>query len=137
VPRRTSNGIDSNRLLLVTAVLSKRLNVGLYDQDVYVNVVGGLRVEEPSADLAAALAIISSVRDHAVPGELVALGEIGLSGELRGVGQVEHRLREAAKLGFVTALVPGLAARHVSRDLSGINVTPVTTLRDAIRVLGL
>jgi len=137
MPRRTASGFDVNRLHLIVAVLSRRAGIPLYDQDVFVNVVGGLRVEEPSADLAAALAIISSVRDHAVPGELVALGEIGLSGELRGVGQVEHRLREAAKLGFVTALVPGLAARHVSRDLSGINVTPVTTLRDAIRVLGL
>ena len=85
----------------------------LYDQDVYLNVVGGLRVDEPSADLAAALAIVSSVRDRPIPADLVAVGELGLSGELRGVGQLEQRLREASKLGFVQALVPNGAGRRL------------------------
>src|SRR5207248_4864787 len=85
MPRRTATGFDANRLHLLTAVLSRRLGVPLYDEDVYVNVVGGLRVDEPSADLAAALAIVSSVRDHPMPADVVALGEVGLSGELRGV----------------------------------------------------
>src|SRR5207245_8238586 len=104
MPRRTATGFDPSRLHLVTAVVSRRQGVPLYDQDVYVNVVGGLRVDEPSADLAAALAIVSSVRDQALPADLVAIGEVGLSGELRGVGQLEQRLREAARLGFLRAL---------------------------------
>jgi DNA repair protein RadA/Sms len=136
MPRRTSTGFDANRLHLVTAVVSRRLGVPLYDQDVYLNVVGGLRVDEPSADLAAALAIVSSVRDHPLPVEMVAVGEIGLSGELRGVGQLEQRLREAAKLGFSSALVPQSAAQRLPRNL-GLAAIPVATLRDALRTLGL
>ena len=81
----------------MTAVVGRRLGMPLYDQDVYLNVVGGLRVDEPSADLAAALAIVSSMRDRPLPADLVAVGELGLSGELRGVGQLEQRLREAAQ----------------------------------------
>jgi DNA repair protein RadA/Sms len=136
MPRRSATGFDANRLHLVTAVVSRRLGVPLYDQDVYLNVVGGLRVDEPSADLAAALAIVSSVRDHPLPVEMVAVGEIGLSGELRGVGQLEQRLREAAKLGFSSALVPHSAAQRLPRNL-GLAAIPVATLRDALRTLGL
>src|SRR5205823_8098830 len=104
---------------------------------VYVNVVGGLRVDEPSADLAAALAIVSSVRDHPMPADLVALGEVGLSGELRGVGQLEQRLREAAKLGFLRALVPQSMRPPGQGNLSGIKLTPVSGVRDAFRALSL
>jgi DNA repair protein RadA/Sms len=136
MPRRSATGFDANRLHLVTAVVSRRLGVPLYDQDVYLNVVGGLRVDEPSADLAAALAIVSSVRDHPLPVEMVAVGEIGLSGELRGVGQLEQRLREAAKLGFSSALVPQSAGQRLPRNL-GLAAIPVATLRDALRTLGL
>jgi DNA repair protein RadA/Sms len=136
MPRRTATGFDSNRLHLVTAVVNRRLGVPLYDQDVYLNVVGGLRVDEPSADLAAALAIVSSVRDHPLPAEMVAVGELGLAGELRGVGQLEQRLREAAKLGFSSALIPQSGAQRVPRDL-GFAAIPVATLRDAIRTLSL
>src|SRR5216683_2458195 len=131
MPRRTATGFDSNRLHLVTAVVNRRLGVPLYDQDVFVNVVGGLRVDEPSADLAAALAIVSSVRDHPLPTEMVAVGEIGLSGELRGVGQLEQRLREAAKLGFTSALVPASTAQRLPHNV-GLAAIPVATLRDAV-----
>jgi DNA repair protein RadA/Sms len=137
MPRRTATGFDSNRLHLVTAVVSRRLGIPLYDQDVYLNVVGGLRIDEPSADLAAALAIISSVRDKPLPSDLVALGEIGLSGELRGVGQLEQRLREAAKLGFAKALVPRTNAARLPMDTGDLIAMPVPTLRDAVRTLGL
>jgi DNA repair protein RadA/Sms len=137
MPRRTATGFDPSRLHLVTAVVSRRLGVPLYDQDVYVNVVGGLRVDEPSADLAAALAIVSSVRDHPLPVDLIALGEIGLSGELRGVGQLEQRLREAAKLGFLRALVPRAAGQRLPREMGDIEVLAVATLRDAVHTLGL
>src|SRR6266851_1923138 len=137
MPRRTATGFDTSRLHLVTAVVTRRQGVPLYDQDVFVNVVGGLRVDEPSADLAAALAIVSSVRDRPLPADLVAVGELGLSGELRGVGQLEQRLREAAKLGFVKALVPRSAGRHLPKEIGGIEVLPVATLRDAVHTLGL
>src|ERR671932_1603541 len=83
MPRRTANGFDANRLHLVTAVVARRLGVPIYDHDVYLNVVGGLRIDEPAADLAAALAIVSSARDQPLPGDLVVVGEVGLSGELR------------------------------------------------------
>jgi DNA repair protein RadA/Sms len=135
MPRRSATGFDPSRLHLVTAVVTRRLGVPLYDQDVFLNVVGGLRVDEPSADLAAALAIVSSVRDHPLPADLVAVGELGLSGELRGVGQLEQRLREAAKLGFLRALVPRAAGQSLSRDV-GLSAIPVATLRDALRALG-
>jgi len=135
VPRRTSNGFDGNRLHLISAVLSRRLGVPLYDQDVYLNVVGGLRVDEPAADLAAALAVISSFRDRPVPSDTVALGEVGLSGELRSVGQLEQRLREAAKLGFRAAVVPRSSA--LPSALSDIQLLPATSLREAARLLSL
>ena len=135
MPRRTATGFDANRLHLLTAVLSRRTGIPLHDQDVYLNVVGGLRVEEPSGDLAAALAIVSSIRDHSLPSDLVALGEVGLSGELRGVGQLEQRLREASKLGFSRAVVPrGPMARSVPRP-ADIELMPVATVRDALRVM--
>src|SRR5918911_1448934 len=132
MPRRVATGFDPSRLHLVTAVVGRRAGVPLYDQDVYLNVAGGLRVGEPSADLAAALAIVSSVRDRAVPADLIAVGELGLSGELRGVGQLEQRLREAAKLGFTRALVPRSTVAEAA-----IDIEPVASLRDALRALGL
>jgi DNA repair protein RadA/Sms len=105
-PRRTPNGVDFNRLLLVVAVLSRRVRLRLSEQDVFVNVVGGLRVGEPASDLAMAAAIASSSRDIPVRADTVLIGEVGLSGELRMVGHMPARLREAAKLGFKTAIVP-------------------------------
>jgi DNA repair protein RadA/Sms len=105
-PRRTPNGVDINRLLLIVAVLTRRMGLRLGEQDVFVNVVGGIKVGEPAADLAAAAAIASSIKDAAVRADTVLIGEIGLSGELRMVGQMPARLREAAKLGFRSAIVP-------------------------------
>ena len=105
-PRRTTNGMDFNRLLLITAVLTRRVGFRLAEQDVFLNVVGGLTIEEPAADLAAAVAIASSLNDQPVRAELVLIGEVGLSGELRWVAHMELRLREAAKLGFKGAVIP-------------------------------
>jgi DNA repair protein RadA/Sms len=105
-PRRTANGIDINRLHLIVAVLTKRVGLSLYNQDIYVNVVGGMKIDEPAADLAVAVAIASSFKNVAVDPQLVLIGEIGLSGELRSVGQLERRLHEAAKLGFNRGLHP-------------------------------
>ncbi|MBV8719149.1 MAG: DNA repair protein RadA [Chloroflexi bacterium] len=137
MPRRTATGFDTNRLHLLTAVLSRRARLPLHDQDVFLNVVGGLRVDEPSADLAAALAIVSSIRDAPLPSDLVALGEIGLSGELRGVPQLEQRLREAAKLGFAGALVPRVTSTRFLEGVAGIELNRVSSLHDAIVALSL
>jgi len=104
--RRTPNGVDLNRLLMIAAVLSRRMNLRLAEQDVFVNVVGGLKIDEPAADLAIAAAVTSSMRDLPVKADTVLIGEIGLAGELRMPGQMPVRLREAAKLGFKTAIVP-------------------------------
>jgi DNA repair protein RadA/Sms len=106
MPRRTANGFDYNRLLLLLAVLGKRVGVKLHDQDVFINVVGGMSIDEPAADLAVALAIASASRGTPVPADMAIIGEIGLSGELRSVGQLNLRLNEAAKLGFKRCVIP-------------------------------
>ena len=133
LPRRTANGIDFNRLLLITAVLSKRLGLKLGNQDIIVNVTGGLRIEEPAADLGIALAITSSWRDVGVDPQLVAVGEVGLSGELRAVPQLDRRVSEATRLGFKRCLVPRVSAK-ISPAPKGIELIPVSTLREAIRM---
>ena len=132
LPRRTANGVDFGRLLIVTAVLSRRLGLKLGNQDVIVNATGGLRIGEPAADLAIALAMCSSFHDMGIDPELVVVGEVGLSGELRAVSQLERRLSEAARLGFKRALVPKVGARISAPE--GIEIIPVGTLREAVKV---
>jgi DNA repair protein RadA/Sms len=107
-PRRTPNGVDYNRLLLISAVLTKRLGLKLHEHDIFINVIGGLKIDEPASDLAMALAMASSYHDKAIPPDMVVVGEIGLSGELRAVSQLPARLHEAAKMGFKRALIPKL-----------------------------
>ncbi len=104
--RRTPNGVDYNRLLMIAAVLTRRMGLRLAEQDIFVNVVGGLKIDEPAADLAVAAAVASSMRDVSVRADTVMIGELGLAGELRMPGQMMLRLREAGKLGFKTAIVP-------------------------------
>jgi len=133
-PRRTANGVDFNRLLLITAVLSRRARVRLADQDIFVNVVGGLQVDEPAADLAIAVAIASSARNRPVAADLALVGEVGLSGELRSVGQLPRRLNEAAKLGFRRVLVPRSVARRVQQPLAEVEVLGARTLREALEI---
>jgi len=130
-PRRTPNGVDFNRLLLISAVLTRRVGVHLGEQDIFVNVVGGITVDEPAADLAVAAAIASSARNTPVKAETVLIGEVGLSGELRMVGQMQARLREAAKLGFKTAIVPR-RLRKTEPWPTGIEVVEVRSLRQAL-----
>jgi DNA repair protein RadA/Sms len=130
-PRRTANGIDFNRLLLITAVLTKRAGLSLGNQDIIVNVVGGLRVSEPAADLGVALAIASSLRGAAIDPNLVAIGELGLSGELRAVPHLERRLSEAAKLGFRRCLLPRTKKVDVPQ---GIELIGAESLKEALRV---
>jgi DNA repair protein RadA/Sms len=131
LPRRTANGIDFGRLLMIAAVLSRRAYLKLGNQDIIVNATGGIQIKEPAADLAIALAIASSYKDEGVDPELVAVGEIGLSGELRGVSQPERRVAEAARLGFKKCILPAASARHI--HTKDIQLIPVGTLREAIK----
>jgi len=131
-PRRTANGVDFNRLLLIVAVLTRRVGLRLYDQDVFVNVIGGLQVEEPAADLAVAVAIGSSVRDRPVAADLAVIGEVGLSGEVRAVGQMTARLKEAARLGFRRCLLPRSVRRSTEPLPEGIEPIAVRSVAEAV-----
>ncbi|HEY89214.1 MAG TPA: DNA repair protein RadA, partial [Thermoflexia bacterium] len=133
-PRRTVNGLEFNRMLLVVAVLSRRVGLRISDQDIFANVVGGLQIEEPAADLAVAAALASSVRDRPVAADLALVGEIGLSGELRSVGRLAARLKEAARLGFQTVVVPRNLRREKLRAPEGLNVVAVRTVSEALEV---
>jgi DNA repair protein RadA/Sms len=132
-PRRTPNGIEFNRLLLITAVLSRRAGISLTDQDVFVNVVGGLRISEPAADLAVAAAIASSVKDLPVKADTILIGEIGLSGELRLASRMSDRLREAAKLGFQTAVIPKRLRSGGVTWPKELNVVEARSLNQALK----
>ena len=129
-PARRASGIDHNRLALLVAVLGRRAGIGLATHDVYVNLAGGLAVTEPGLDLPVALALASSLRDRPVTPGTVAIGEVGLLGELRAVAGLDRRLREAARLGFTSAIVPRGSAVAVAPE--GIEVRPVATLGEAI-----
>jgi DNA repair protein RadA/Sms len=133
-PRRVTVGLEHNRLAMLLAVLHRHGGIMVGDQDVFVNVVGGVKVLETSADLALILAVISSFRDHPLPRDLVVFGEVGLSGEIRPVQNGQERLREAAKHGFTRAIIPfGNAPRQPIR---GMEVIPVRKLTDALDALG-
>ena len=129
--RRTPNGVDFNRLLLIAAVLTRRVGIKLGEQDIFVNVVSGLKVDEPAADLAIAAAIASSWRDVPIRAEAVLIGEVGLAGELRMPGQMQIRLREAAKLGFKSAIVPK-AIRRVDDWPKSIEIIQARSLQQAL-----
>jgi DNA repair protein RadA/Sms len=124
--------VDYGRILLITAVLSRRLGLRLSNQDIIVNVTGGIQIDEPAADLAIALAIASSFKDQPVNAEMAAVGEVGLSGEIRAVSQLERRLAEAARLGFKKCLVPRSGLKNTS--VKDIEAVPVSTLREAMRL---
>ncbi len=130
-PRRTPNGVDLYRLLLISAVLTRRAGLRVAEEDIFLNVVGGLRISEPAADLAMAVAIASSVKDRAVAADLVLIGEVGLSGELRAVSQTNARLREAAALGFRRAILPRTVRRGEDPP-QGIEIVTCRSLREAI-----
>ncbi len=131
--RRTPNGVDMNRLLLISAVMSKRVGLKLHEQDIFVNVIGGLKVSEPASDLAMAMAMASSYYDTAIPADLALIGEVGLSGELRAVGQISARLNEAAKIGFKRALIPRM--RRKPEDIPpGIELISVRSVAEALKV---
>jgi DNA repair protein RadA/Sms len=134
-PRRLCVGVDPQRLAMLLAVLSRHAGVASYDQDVFVNAVGGVRIDEPASDLAVVLAVLSSIRNRPLPRALVAFGEIGLAGEIRPAARGQERLREAAKLGFSTALIP--KANAPRKPIEGLDVIGVESLADAISELRL
>jgi DNA repair protein RadA/Sms len=131
MPRRVANGVDFNRLLLIIAVLTKRAGLRLGNQDILVNVAGGLKIEEPGADLSTALSIASSFYDSGVKPGLIVVGEIGLSGELRSVSQLDRRIMEGARLGFKYCLCPRSGIKSLP-PVKGLELIPASTLKEAI-----
>ena len=134
-PRRTVNGADYNRTCLILAVLEKRLGLKFYQTDVYVNVVGGLKLDEPAADLALALSLISSLSDRIVPDDLFAVGELGLAGECRSVANLEQRVKEAARLGFTKAVVPERNLEKHPFSCKGIELIPIKSVYEVLSLL--
>ena len=127
-PRRVANSIDYNRLCLIIDVLEKRMGLKFYQNDVYTNVVGGLRLDETATDLSVALALLSSLLDRVVPEGMIAVGEIGLSGEVRAVSHVENRVKEAARLGFTTAVIPYRNVEKRPFDCPGIKIHAIRSI---------
>ena len=133
-PRRLCVGIEQNRLAMLLAVLHRHAGIACFDQDVFVNAVGGVRIDEPAADLAVLLAIVSSLRNRPLPQKLIAFGEVGLAGEIRPAPRGQERLREAAKLGFTQALIP--KANAPKQAIRGIEVIALERVEQAIGNLG-
>jgi DNA repair protein RadA/Sms len=129
-PRRLTVGLDLNRLAMLLAVLHRHAGIACFDQDIFVNAVGGVRIIEPGADLAVSLAVVSSLRNRALPAKHVVFGEVGLAGEVRPVQRGQERLREAAKLGFTHAIIP--AANRPRQPIEGLKVIAVERLVEAV-----
>jgi len=132
--RRRSQGIDINRLSLLVAVLEKRMNLPLETQDIFCNVVGGVKVTDPASDLGLSLAIVSSFKDKIVSEDLLVLGEVGLGGEIRGISFANLRIKEAEKLGFKRCLIPRFNLKGLDYDKEKLEVMPVDMLSDALDV---
>ena len=132
-PRRSTQGVDHGRLSMLLAVLERRARVSLAQHEVYASVVGGIKLNEPGADLGLCLALVSAITNTPLPADLVVCGEVGLAGEVRQVGHISHRITEAARLGFTRAIVPG----NSPDTSSGIKLQKVTTLSEALAAVGL
>ena len=123
-------GLEQNRLAMLLAVLHRHGGVACFDRDVFINAVGGVRISEPASDLAVLLAIVSSLRDKALPEKMVVFGEVGLGGEVRPVARGQERLREAAKLGFTRAIIP--TANRPKQSIEGMTLVNVDRLDQAL-----
>jgi DNA repair protein RadA/Sms len=134
MPQRNTTGFDYRRLSLLLAVLEKRVGLHLGSQDVFVNIAGGVKIDEPAVDLGIATSITSSLRDIPVDSSSVAVGEIGLGGEIRTVGHVEKRVQEAAKLGFKKVIIPHNNLKSV-KGQNGIEIIGVHTVNEAMEQL--
>ena len=130
--RRTAAGFDYNRLNLLLAVLEKRLGLMFSNLDTYINIVGGIRLDEPAADLAVAMALVSGLRDIPIDENTVAFGEIGLSGELRSVPRAQARVNEAARMGFTRCILPAASLKQINSAPEGIKLLGVKRLSDAV-----
>ncbi|MBR6052322.1 MAG: DNA repair protein RadA, partial [Clostridia bacterium] len=135
VPKRTSDGFDYNRLGLLLAVLERRLGLRFSQNDVYLNIAGGLRLDEPAADLSVALALISGITDRTLPDDLIAFGEVGLAGEVRAVPRTEYRIKEAVRLGFHTILIPKRQKRKDLTTPEGVRTVGVSSLYEVLPFL--
>lgn len=134
IPRRQTTGTDFNRVNLLMAVLEKRLGLQLGSCDAYVNIAGGIKIMEPSIDLGIAMAVVSSFKNRAVDGSIIAMGEIGLSGEVRAVSMIKVRVQEAKKLGFTCCIVPGVC-RESLKDIEGIKIIYVDSVSEAMDLI--
>ena len=134
-PRRTSTGFDYNRLNLLLAVLEKRIGLNLSNMDAYVNIVGGMRLDEPAADLAIALSIVSAIMDNPIDENTIAFGEIGLSGEIRSVPRIASRIAEASRLGFTRCILPKTALKQLSTCPANLELCGVRSLKEAIDLI--
>ena len=135
-PRRTVDGMDSSRVMLLLAVMEKRARLKMYNRDAYINVAGGLSLNEPAADLAFCMAVASSYVDRPVPGDWAVMGEVGLAGEVRAISQLERRVSECQRLGFTHILCPRDSARHIKAP-DGVSLHGVDTVAQAMAVLDL
>jgi DNA repair protein RadA/Sms len=133
-PRRTILGLDSHRVALIVAVMEKRLGMNLSGLDIFMNVTGGVKIVEPAVDLAIAAALASTFLDKPVDKETTLIGEIGLTGEIRAVGHVQARIKEACKMGFTKCLVPSSTIKQLSK-IKGMTIESVSFLKDAMEVL--
>ena len=131
MPRRTAAGTDFNRVNLLMAVLEKRLGLSLGNCDAYINIAGGIRMNEPAIDLGLVLAIVSSYKDRPIDEKTICFGEVGLSGEVRAVSMAEQRVLEAKKLGFKTCILPEMC-RESLKEIKGIGLVGVRTVKDAM-----
>ena len=136
LPKRTANGVDYNRLTLLIAVLEKKSGLLLGNQDVYLNVVGGLKVNEPALDLGVILATASSFKNIPIPRDVVAIGEVGLTGEVRSINLIEKRLKEAEKLGFKTCIIPE-SNKKVLKDTYKLDIIGVQNINEALKIIGI
>lgn len=134
-PRRTATGFDFNRLNIIIAVLEKRLGIFMGSLDIYLNIVGGFRLDEPAGDLPAAMALFSGIMDKPISEDIIAFGEIGLGGEIRSVSHITQRIREAERMGFRTCIVPKQSMTSVNQMDYNIDIIPVSTLKQAFSVV--
>ena len=136
LPRRTANGMDYNRLTMLIAVLEKKAGILLGNQDVYINIVGGIKLNEPAIDLGVILASASSYKNIEIPKGVVAIGEVGLTGEVRSVNLIEKRIKEAEKLGFKCCIIPE-SNKKLLKEKYKLDIIGVKTIYDAMKKLGL
>ncbi len=135
MPRRTAIGVDPNRVSLLVAVLEKKVGINLAQQDIFVNVAGGVRVDEPAVDLGIVSAVASSALDKPIPSKTMVIGEVGLAGEVRGIHQAEIRMREAAKLGFRRCLLPETNRSRIAGDFGDMEIVGIRSVEETLEIL--